>query len=212
MKKRGFISIFITGLLLACVGCSSSGISTGADLKPVIYLYPEEDNTPVSVRLEYNGDLTELIPEFNEENVWNCTANKDGKITFEGQQYDYLFWEGQPKFSYDFYSGFCIKGADTELFLKEALPELGLNESEAKEFMEFWVPEMEKSAYNMISFQSRTYSKNAKLTVTPEPDSMIRVFMAWYPTDKYIKINPQLMNAPARKGFTVVEWGGNKVK
>ncbi|WP_026517580.1 hypothetical protein [Butyrivibrio sp. MC2021] len=219
MSKKSILGLITTGLLvfIMCVGCSGNGASAGngdygVDEKPVIYLYPEEDNTAVSVRLDYNGDLTELIPEFNEPNVWNCTANKDGKITFEGKQYDYLFWEGAPKFEYDFYSGFCIKGADTEAFLKEVLPQLGLNDSEAKEFMEFWVPQMEHNAYNMISFQGKTYNKNAKLTVTPEPDTMIRVFMAWYPTERFIKINPQFLSAPQRKGFTVVEWGGNKVK
>ncbi|MDC7292343.1 MULTISPECIES: hypothetical protein [unclassified Butyrivibrio] len=220
MTKKSILGLILSGLLIMCVGCSgapagngsSDDCATGQDLKPVIYLYPEEDNTAVSVRLDYNGDLTELIPEFNAENVWNCTANKNGKITFEGKDYDYLFWEGAPKWEYDFYSGFCIRGADTEAFLKEALPQLGLNESEAKEFMEFWVPQMQGNAYNMISFQGRTYNKNAKLTVTPEPDSIIRVFMAWYPTERFIKINPQYLSAPERKGFTVVEWGGNKVK
>ncbi len=214
MKKNSILGLIITGLLIACVGCGTgnNSISEGRDLKPVIYLYPTEDNTPVSVKLEYNGDLTELIPEFSEENVWNVTADKNGQITFAGNKYDYLFWEGAPKFSYDFYAGFCVKGSDTELFLKEKLPQLGLNESETKEFIEFWVPQMEKNTYNMISFQSKAYNKNAKLTVTPQPDSIIRVFMAWYPTDKYIKINPQVLEAPARKGFTVVEWGGNKVK
>ena len=220
MSKKGILGLILSGLLIMCVGCSGStgcndnggGDDYGLDEKPVIYLYPEEDNTAVSVRLDYNGDITELIPEFNETNVWNCTANKDGKITFEGKQYDYLFWEGAPKFEYDFYSGFCIKGSETEAFLKEVLPELGLNDSEAKEFMEFWVPQMEHNAFNMISFQGKTYNKNAKLTVTPEPDTLIRVFMAWYPTERYIKINPQFLSAPQRKGFTVVEWGGNKIK
>ncbi|MCR4757500.1 MAG: hypothetical protein K5792_06850 [Butyrivibrio sp.] len=71
---------------------------------------------------------------------------------------------------------------------------------------------MEGNEFNMISFQGNNYDKNAKLTINPQPDNIIRVFMAWYPTERYIKINPQYIETPSRDGFTVVEWGGNKVK
>ena len=89
---------------------------------------------------------------------------------------------------------------------------MGLSDSETAEFIEFWLPRMEGNEYNVISFQDRTYKKNAKLTITPEPDSLIRVFMAWYPSDKFVKINPQALDKGSRDGFTVVEWGGNQVK
>ncbi|MBR1855874.1 MAG: hypothetical protein IJ803_02230 [Oribacterium sp.] len=71
---------------------------------------------------------------------------------------------------------------------------------------------MEKNPYNMISFQDRAYKGGAKLSVSPEPETLIRVFMAWYPSDHYIKINPQILDTPSRSGFTVVEWGGNKIR
>ena len=235
MKKKSIVGILLITLMMGIIGCTAgsgassqgtagSGTAASAtqsdspeaqvdvELKPVIYLYPLEDNTEISVRLDYNGNLIDLIPEFNAENTWNVPANRDGKITFEGQTYDYLFWEGDPNYSYDFYSGFCVKGEDTELFLNEKLTLLGLNDSEKAEFMEFWLPMMEKNPYNLISFQGNSYNRGAKLTVTPQPDTLIRVFMAWYPTDKYIKINPQYLETPQRGGFTVVEWGGNRVK
>jgi hypothetical protein len=216
MKKKSIIGILLTAILLTSVGCSTVGaageVEESADLKPVIYLYPEEDGQEISVSLDYNGDITELIPEFNAENTWNVTATKDGTITFEGTEYDYLFWEGVPKYEYDFFTGYCIKGIETEAFLRIMLPRLGLNEAEMEEFLKFWLPDMEGNPYNMISFQDRAYKKGAKLTVTPEPDSMIRVFMAWYPSDNYVNICPQIIDTPARAGFTVVEWGGNKIK
>ncbi|MBO6241216.1 MAG: hypothetical protein J6O61_10385 [Butyrivibrio sp.] len=71
---------------------------------------------------------------------------------------------------------------------------------------------MQDNPYNMISFQTDSYTNGARLSVSPEPDSVIRVFMAWYPTDKFVKINPQYIEGADRSGFTVVEWGGNKVK
>ncbi len=221
MNKKAFMGLVMSAVMVCMVGLTAIGTRAEAcggydkdtgDLKPVIYLYPTEDNTEISVSLEYNGNLVELIPEFSTDKTWNVTANKDGKISVDGKTYDYLFWEGDPNYSYDFYSGFCIKGEDTKQFLEEKLTILGLNASEKEEFIEFWLPMMEKNTYNLISFQGSTYNNGAKLTVNPQPDSLIRVFMAWYPTEKFIKINPQYLETPSRTGFTVVEWGGNKVK
>ena len=216
MRKKSILGMIMTIAMMAVVGCSGGAVSDqtpeGVDLKPVIYLYPQEDGSEISVSLDYNGDITDLIPEFNAENTWNVTANRDGKITFEGQEYDYLFWEGVPRFEYDFYTGYCVKGEDTESFLREKLAEQGLNEAEIAEFLKFWLSDMEGNPYNVISFQGKTYTKGAKLTVTPESDNMIRVFMAWYPSEHHIRIKPQILDTPSRDGFTVVEWGGNKVK
>ena len=130
----------------------------------------------------------------------------------DGQTYDYLFWEGDPDYKYDFFSGFCVKGSDTESFLNDKLHEMGLNDAETAEFIEFWLPRMEGNEFNVISFQGDTYKKGANLSISPQPDNLIRVFMAWYPSDKYVKINPQSIQEGSRDGFTVVEWGGNKVR
>ncbi len=211
MRRKSIVGTLLIAIMMMAVGCGSKACPEGVELKPVIYLYPTEDNTEISVSLDYDGNLVEVLPEFNAENTWNVTANKDGQINFEGQTYEYLFWEGDPNYSYDFYSGFCVAGADTEAFLNEKLRYLGLNDTETEEFIEFWLPMMEKNNYNMISFQGETYTNGAKLTVKPEPDTMIRVFMAWYPTERYIKINPQYLVSPTREGYTVVEWGGNKI-
>lgn len=216
MRKKSIVGLVMTIALMSVVGCSGGTAQNhtpeGVDLKPVIYLYPQEDGSEISVSLDYNGDITDLIPEFNAENTWNVTADRDGKITFEGNEYDYLFWEGVPRFEYDFYTGYCVKGEETEGFLREKLAEQGLNESEIDEFLKFWLADMEGNPYNVISFQGKTYNKGARLTVTPEPDNLIRVFMAWYPSDHHIRIMPQILDTPSRDGFTVVEWGGNKVK
>ncbi len=213
MRKRVVPIALITALVLSVMGCSTQKISVeeSADLKPVIYLYPTEDNTEVTVTLDYNGELDTLIPNYNLINGWQVTADTDGQIRMGDETYDYLFWEGYPHHKYDFFSGFCVKGSDTEAFLNDKLTELGLNDAEKAEFIEFWLPRMENNPYNVISFQDKAYTENAKLTITPEPDSVIRVFMAWYPSDRYIHIVNQYLEEGHREGFTVVEWGGNKV-
>ncbi|MBQ8389571.1 MAG: hypothetical protein IJX52_01145 [Oscillibacter sp.] len=71
---------------------------------------------------------------------------------------------------------------------------------------------MEGNPYNLISFQSEAYTEAAKLSVSPAPETTIRVFMAWQAMEEQADIPPQTLAAPARRGFTVVEWGGTEVK
>ncbi|MBE6039152.1 MAG: hypothetical protein E7218_08170 [Anaerofustis stercorihominis] len=178
----------------------------GVDAKPVIYLYPE-DVTDVCVTMDYNGVLTCTYPEY--ENGWNVTAYPDGTLTdADGMEYNYLYWEGMTDVQYDFSEGFCIKGEDSVQFLEESLAKLGLSRKEANEFIVYWLPIMQVNEYNIISFQTDVYTDNAKLMIDPEPDTFIRVFMAYKPSDEFVAITPQELSAPERNGFTVLEWGG----
>ena len=71
---------------------------------------------------------------------------------------------------------------------------------------------MQDNAYNLISFQQDVYTDSAKLTVDPVPDTLLRVFMAWQPSEKFVDLPAQGLSAPERTGFTVVEWGGCAVQ
>lgn len=222
MKK---FAVFFLALCLLCglLGCqgeppggepsASSGVEsapTGSDsdriAKPVIYLYPEE-TTQVEVKLDYDGRLAHTYPAYGDG--WRVTAQPDGTLTDEtGREYYCLFWEGESDWEYDFSQGFCVAGADTAAFLEDALARLGLTDQEAQEFIIYWLPKMEGNPYNLISFQQEAYTDHARLTVTPEPDTLLRVFMAWKPVEEPVDLPAQELTAPERTGFTVVEWGG----
>ena len=178
--------------------------------KPVIYLYPEE-KTEISVSLDFDGKFTAVYPEYN--GGWKVTAMPDGTLFGEnGREYYCLFWEGISEAEYDFSKGFCVTGGETMEFLEEALPKLGLSPREANEFIIYWLPRMQENEYNLISFQSEAYTDSAKLNIDPEPDSLIRVFMAWKPLDEFCEIEPQELTSPERAGFVAVEWGGAEVE
>lgn len=178
--------------------------------KPVIYLYPEKE-TEAEVKLTLNGHLTCTYPAYNDG--WTVTASPDGTLTDAyGQVYNYLYWEGETFTKYDFSKGFCVKGEDTAEFLEIALEKLGLNRREANEFIVFWLPLMQENEYNVISFQTDAYTESTKLEVIPAPDTLIRVFMAYKSSDEFVEIEKQHLTSPERCGFTVVEWGGTKVK
>ena len=178
--------------------------------KPVIYLYPEQKED-ISVTLALDGTFTCTYPDYRDG--WNVTAHPDGQLEdTDGTQYNYLYWEGELNTEYDFSEGFCVAGEDTAGFLEDALEQLGLSRREANEFLVYWLPQMQDNSYNMISFQQEAYTDHARLTVEPEPDIVIRGFMAWKPLEEKMSIPEQELTAPVRTGFTVVEWGGCRVK
>ncbi len=201
MKRM--LTLLCLAALLLLSACREEAVG---DAKPVIYLYPEKE-TEVSVRLDYDGALTCAYPAY--DGAWTVTAAPDGTLTDEaGQTYNYLYWEGAAQTEYDFSQGFCVPGADTAAFLEDALSRLGLTRREANEFIVYWLPRMEPSPYNLIAFQADAYTDHARLTVTPEPDSLLRVFMAWKPLEAPMDLPAQELPAFERTGFTVVEWGG----
>lgn len=178
--------------------------------KPIIYLYPEE-TTDVTVELEYNGDLTVTYPSYN--NGWKVTAQPDGTLTnhADGKEYSYLFWEGEGYGEMDFSKGFCVKGEETVAFLQEKLAAMGMTPKEYNEFIVYWLPYMQDNAYNLISFQWENYDESAKLNITPAPDNMLRVFMAFKALETPVDVPDQKLPVLNREGFTVVEWGGTEV-
>lgn len=176
--------------------------------KPIIYIYPEEI-TDISV--EVDCDLTVTYPAYNEG--WKVTAEPDGTLTnhADGREYSYLFWEGEGYGEMDFSEGFVVKGEDTVSFLQDKLSEMGMTPREYNEFIVYWLPYMQDNAYNLISFQWENYDESAKLNITPEPDNMLRVFMAFKAIDEPVDIPEQELPVLQREGFTVVEWGGAEV-
>lgn len=217
MKKRTmlFLALIALALLAALAACRQTGgeedHSDAANAKPVIYLYPEEE-TEVSVRLDFNGALTATWPAYP-DGGWQVQALPDGTLyDAEGNTYSYLFWEGVTDTEYDFSQGFCVAGKDTGEFLREALSEMGLTPQEYNEFIVYWLPKMQENPYNCIAFQEERYTDSARLTIKPAPDSLLRVFMAWSPVEEPVEMVPQTFQPFQREGFTVVEWGGAEIR
>ena len=207
MKKVWTLLLSVLVLLTLCA-CEPREVD--ANEKPVIYLYPETE-TRVTVKLDLSGELTCTYPAY--DGGWVVTAAPDGTLTDEhGRTYNYLYWEGEVANGFDFSKGFCVAGSDTAAFLEDALDRLGLTRREANEFLVYWLPRMQDNPYNLIAFQQEAYTQSAKLTVSPQPDSVLRVFMAWKPLARPVDIPAQTLPGFERRGFTLVEWGGAEVR
>lgn len=192
------------------VESSDFELKPGVAYKPVIYLYPTEE-TKIFVYLDYSGTLTHTYPTYS--NGWNVTAYPNGSLIDDnGKEYPYLFWEGESDIEYDLSKGFCVPGQQTEQFLRNRLDFMGLNQKETEDFIDFWIPFMEKNPYNKISFQTTAYTDNAKLTVYPEPDSTLRIYMVFQPLNEFVEVEDQALIEFERTGFTLVEWGGSIIK
>ncbi len=204
--KRLIVLLILSVLFL--VGCSSDEL---VEEKPVIYLYPEAEQE-IEVELDYAGELTCTYPEY--QDGWHVVAQPDGTLVdnVTGKEYSYLFWEGKSDVEYDLSKGYVIPGEDTAEFLEMKLNELGLNRKEANEFIVYWLPRMQENTYNLITFQDEVYKNVAKLEITPNPDSVLRVFMVYKPLEEKNEIEEPVLESFDRNGFTVVEWGGTEIR
>ncbi|TAN34223.1 hypothetical protein EPN28_00005 [Patescibacteria group bacterium] len=178
--------------------------------KPVIYLYPEK-TTAVSVKLAPNGGFTYTEPVY--DNGWEVMAEPNGALTEikTGKAYPYLFWEGNgsSKSSEPNKKGFVVAKENVKKFLDEKLALLGLNAKESADFEEFWLPRMQEKPYYFVTFYGKQMMDEiAPLAVTPKPDTIIRILMDFTPLASPMAVEEQKLSAPARQGFTVVEWGG----
>ena len=165
--------------------------------KPVIYLYPTK---PTQVSVKVGARITKSDPEYLEG--WNVIAEPTGTQT--------LFWEGFGNGPYpEITQGFVVKQSDLETTLRDHIARLGLNAREAQDFLDFWLPKMPIKPYVRLTwFGTRQMDALAPLTITPKPDSVIRVFLDFEGLEKPITIPPQKLSAIPRNGFTVIEWGG----
>lgn len=207
-KEKAVMCALILGLFGMLAGCREEEQMSA---KPVIYLYPEE-TMEVQVKLSYDGELTCTWPVYDDG--WKVIASPEGALTDaeSGKEYSYLFWEGTDRIAYDMNRGFVVKGEDTASFLQEKLAFLGLEPKEYNEFIVYWLPKMQENPYNLITFQTDCYTEHVRLEITPGPDSLLRVFMAWKPLEEPIELEEQELTEFKRQGFTVVEWGGAELK
>ena len=181
-----------------------------AKAKPVIYLYPEEQ-TDVSVKISFplGGEFTCTYPDYGDG--WNVTALPDGTMyDADGNEYYCLYWEGVGYDTMTGSEGFCVAGADTAAFLREKLTYIGLTAREANEFIIYWLPRMQDNPYNIIRLYTDSYAESVPLDVSPAPDTQIRVFMKFTPSDSFVRLPEQELPHYERNGFTLVEWGGSE--
>lgn len=176
--------------------------------KPVIYLYPTKTQL-VHVEVVPAGGMSVSDPAYG--SGWNVLATPESRLTnlADGRVYPYLFWEGRGGMYTTPPRGFSVKREDVHAFLVAKLSQLGLNDKETADFIEFWEPKMQAAPYYFVTFMGNDIMDAlAPLSISPTPDTLIRVLMDFTPLQQPAQVTGYAIRTPIRKGFTVVEWGG----
>ena len=192
------------------------------DEKPVVYVYPEEEQG-LTMTIDVKGTLDMVYPaperqvqtEEGTRASWTISAAPDGTLTdASGRTYPSLFWDGPVSLTSP-EQGFVVAREDAVPFLEEKLGQLGLSDKEAADFITYWAPRIRANEYTFVSFDASSYAQQVTYSFADEagnqvtPDTFIRVFMTIRAADASTVVTPQnFAPTPTRSGFTVVEWGG----
>ncbi len=182
--------------------------------KPVIYLYPTE-KTAIDIKLDLKGELLTTFPKYDKS--WDVIAEPNGQIFDKKSKryYNSLFWDGTidfPEEHYKYDDGFIVPKEKLTEFFIEKLEHIGLNNQETNEFIQYWLPILERNRYNFIYFMvNEECNEIATLNVNPKPETTIRIYMEFYGLENRTIIKEQQLSKTERKGFTLVEWGGADV-
>ncbi len=173
--------------------------------KPAVYVYPVEPGEH-GVRLDFAEGvrMTRSIPEYGEG--WDVFIDRDGRI--DGR-WDYLFYEiamtGAPLVR----EGWCLPAAEAEAGLERIVRGLGLNDRETGDFLEYWIPRLPRGRFVVIKpVTGRHLDHLAALQVRPAPDSTLRFWLLFSPSDRFIDLPAPPQDTFVRRGGVVVEWGG----
>lgn len=179
--------------------------------EPILYVYPEE---PMDVNISVDSKVSLIASYPNYDNGWQIKAETNGVfVDYKSNAEEHrLFWEGVSDFLPPLKSGFVKHHTEIEHFLDAKLSYLGLNEMEIGEFKTAWMDELQEKEYCFIAFYDQKYIDiYAPIDIQPKPDQFIRILMDYKPLDVPIEVSSQeLIKAPEREGFVVVEWGGLK--
>ena len=212
--KIKYVMLFIIGILLIYLhtGCDSlptppSCVDTSDVIarKPNIYIYPTSTtNLSVNIKFPVGGKVIKSIPEYGKG--WNVSVEPSGLINSE---FGYLFYECSIPNLFQKENGWIIKREDLHAFFDNNLSLTGFNDTEKKDFIDYWIPKLTDSNYYEIYPQySSNIEKMIVLNFSQKPDNIFRLFYFIKGRDKNdLKLTEPKIESGKRDGFYVMEWG-----
>ncbi len=173
--------------------------------KPNIYIYPTEKiELSVSLSFPLGGKVTESIPVYN--TGWNVSVAPNGIIDDE---FEYLFYECDVPDLFQKETGWIIEQSLLKSFFENNLNSHGFNESEIRDFTDYWIPKLQDSQYYEICPQySSAIEKMIVLDFSNQPDNIFRLF--YYikgRENNEIDISVPNIEVGKRENYYVMEWG-----
>ncbi|KXH60631.1 ubiquitin [Colletotrichum nymphaeae SA-01] len=214
------------------------------------------NNVSVMVDLSQHWSFSNVYPlvkgAIGQNDVsWQVSAKPDGTLndTATGVECSYLFWEADaltdpsskitethgfnPQNPLAYFAGnYVLSFDDFVPYLDQALTSLALTPAMRTEMIVYWLPKFQsirdrglQIAFNFIP--QTDFEKAAKLTVTPSPSTVARVFLVFRGVvggkDEDNRAKLENLDWPSMVGidvdgmedqskFRVMEWGGMEVK
>lgn len=196
-KQGSELVVYLNGNLIYEGGCA----------KPVIYLYPQQ-TTMVNVAV--GAKVTKSDPSYGVSGWRGVQASPNGTLKLNGQSYPNLFWEGTGLGEYPIITtGTVVASSNAVATIRQQLTEQGLTSNEINDFVAYWQPKLPQTPYVRLSWLTKPQiDELAPLSITPKPTTVIRVFLDFQGLNQPISMPAPHFSAPARTGFTAVEWGG----
>lgn len=169
--------------------------------KPVLYLYPEQEEK-VTVTFEHPDNLLTTYPKY--ETKWEVTVTPEESLYDENGEYYYaLYWDEKNNTKEEFKEGFYVTKENAIDFLEETLTQIGLTRREQNEFIMYWLPILEENKKSIVNYTlTEERQEENELIITPKPDPLLRVAINIKKVDKEIKIEKQeLPHFTSRMGW-----------
>jgi hypothetical protein len=172
-------------------------------LAPNIYLYPEGP-TDVQVQLLPENRITVSQPTYI-PGGWKVSVNPDGSIAGTP---GYLFYEADGPSLWTVDSGWVMARDEFATAMPTLLGQIGLNDSETADFMDYWSVHLPSSLYYAFGLLDEDLIDEAvALKVTPTPTTLRRIWFGVVLLDTPMELKHPMILPIVREGFTVVEWG-----
>ncbi len=207
MIKRESILMICLSLCFGFMGCDDEDqpepepVDAGA---PYIYLYPEEAQEVAVTLVPTKGAwLMESEPLYGDG--WTVWAETSGRLD---DQYDFLFYSARVSWDFQMEFGWAVGSDEIFSWFDNILPTLGLSQRETDDFLEYWTTHLPYSPCYLIYPQyNETVDQQVEIVIDPEPDSILRLWLAIDRVDSCTTITEPEPVVFKRTGFTVIEWG-----
>jgi len=173
--------------------------------KPNIYIYSQKKILlDVKINFPQGGKIIASIPKYT--NCWHVLVDTNGLIN---KKYTYLFYESKQPNVWQKKYGWIISKNELKSFFEKNMKKYGFNNSEIKDFTDFWIPKLKGFKFFKIYPQTDVLiNKVIKLNFSKQPNKILRLYYVIKGSDvENDKLIKPLIKKFDRKGYYITEWG-----
>jgi hypothetical protein len=204
-KKTLIIIVTVVLIMVFIIGYIIYRNQQSMDYKPNIYIYPtKKTHLVVDIKFPDGGRIEQSIPTYMDN--WAVDVEKSGLIN---GKYEYLYYESSQPDKWQEKTGWVVSKDSLSIFFKQNMLTYGFNNKEIKDFIDFWVPRLNKHKYFLIYPQElENINKLIQLNFSEKPDNLLRLHYLIKGANNKSSLPTHIISTKfSRQGFCVTEWG-----